>query len=93
MPIGPLEIVIVVVILLIFFGYRRLPAIGRSAGEGVRHLKGSAEEMVGDKLSPSTLGKSAGRGVREARELRDALKGKDSSESASGTCSANALEP
>ncbi|MQA75829.1 MAG: hypothetical protein GEU88_16100 [Solirubrobacterales bacterium] len=76
LPIGPLEVAIVVVILLIFFGYRRLPALGRSAGRGVKQVKGSVEEMVGDKVNPSTLGKSAGKGVREAREFRDALTGK-----------------
>ena len=79
MPIGPLELVIVVVVLLIFFGYRQLPALGRSAGRGVRRLKGSVEGMVGDKVTPSTLGKSAGKGVREAREFRDALTGKGTS--------------
>ena len=74
--IGPLEIVIIVVVLLLIFGYRKLPALGRSAGEGARELKGSVQEMVGDKADPKTLGKSAGRGLREAREFRDALTGK-----------------
>ena len=39
--IGPLEIAIVVVILLIIFGPKRLPELGRSAGEGFRELKAS----------------------------------------------------
>jgi len=75
MPFGLLEIAIVVVIALVFFGYKKLPALGRSAGEGVKQLKGSAQEMVGDKLDPSTLGKSAGRSVREMREFKQAVTG------------------
>jgi len=75
MPFGLLEIAIVVAILLVFFGYKKLPALGRSAGEGVKQIKGSAQDAVGDKLDPKTLGKSAGKGVRELRELKDAVTG------------------
>ncbi|MCB0875742.1 MAG: twin-arginine translocase TatA/TatE family subunit [Solirubrobacterales bacterium] len=39
--IGPLEIAIVLVIVLIIFGPKRLPEIGRSAGDGLRELKSS----------------------------------------------------
>lgn len=74
--IGPLEIAIVVVLLLLVFGYRYLPGLGRKAGTGARELKDSVQEMVGDKADPSTLGKTAGKGLREAREFRDALTGK-----------------
>ncbi len=74
--IGPLEIAILVVVLLVVFGYRYLPTIGRKAGTGARELKESAQEMVGDKADPKTLGKKAGEGLREAREFRDALTGK-----------------
>lgn len=70
------QILILVVIILILFNYKRLPGLGRSAGEGVNQLKGSVGEMVGDrKVDPSTLGKSAGKGVREFREFKDALTG------------------
>jgi sec-independent protein translocase protein TatA len=39
--IGPLEIVIVLIILLVIFGPKRLPELGRSVGEGMRELKAS----------------------------------------------------
>ncbi len=39
--IGPLEIAIVLIILLVIFGPKRLPELGRSAGEGMRELKAS----------------------------------------------------
>lgn len=39
--IGPLEIVIVLVIVLIIFGPKRLPDLGRSLGKGMREFKDS----------------------------------------------------
>ena len=74
--IGPLEIAIIVVILLVIFGYRYLPGLGRKAGEGAREVKDTVQEMVGDKADPKNIGRSAGKGLREAREFRDALTGK-----------------
>lgn len=89
--IGLPEILILVVIVLIFFGgYKRLPQLGRSAGEGARKLGDAAmkkgdeakvlaagvKERHGDKLDPSDLARKAGKGAREARELRDSLSGK-----------------
>ncbi|HEU0024390.1 MAG TPA: twin-arginine translocase TatA/TatE family subunit [Thermoleophilaceae bacterium] len=39
--IGPLEIVIVLVIVLVIFGPKRLPDLGRSLGTGMREFKDS----------------------------------------------------
>jgi sec-independent protein translocase protein TatA len=39
--IGPLEIAIVLVIVLIIFGPKRLPEMGRSLGKGMREFKDS----------------------------------------------------
>ena len=38
--IGPLELVIVLLILLVIFGAKRLPEIGRSLGSSAREFKG-----------------------------------------------------
>jgi sec-independent protein translocase protein TatA len=40
-PIGPLEIGIVLLIVLIIFGPKRLPELGRSLGSGMRGFKDS----------------------------------------------------
>ena len=39
--IGPLEIAIVLVIVLVIFGPKRLPDLGRSLGSGMREFKDS----------------------------------------------------
>jgi sec-independent protein translocase protein TatA len=39
--IGPLELVIVLVIVLVIFGPKRLPQAGRSLGQGLREFKDS----------------------------------------------------
>ena len=38
---GPLEIIIVLVIVLLLFGAKRLPELGRSLGTGMREFKSS----------------------------------------------------
>jgi sec-independent protein translocase protein TatA len=39
--IGPLELIVVLVIILVIFGPKRLPQAGRSLGEGLREFKDS----------------------------------------------------
>jgi sec-independent protein translocase protein TatA len=39
--IGPLEIAVVLVIVLVVFGPKRLPELGKSLGKGIREFKGS----------------------------------------------------
>ncbi len=45
--IGPLEIAIVLVIVLIIFGPKRLPELGRSMGKGIRDFKGALDRDGG----------------------------------------------
>lgn len=47
--IGPLELVLVLVILLVIFGAKRLPEIGRSLGSSAREFKSG---ITGDKDAP-----------------------------------------
>jgi len=44
--VGPLEIAVVLVIVLIIFGPKRLPELGQSMGRGIREFKDS---ISGDK--------------------------------------------
>jgi sec-independent protein translocase protein TatA len=56
--IGPLEIVIVLVIVLVIFGPKRLPDLGRSLGKGMREFKDSVTGKDNDELPEGTVEKS-----------------------------------
>jgi sec-independent protein translocase protein TatA len=45
---GPWEIVILVVVLILVFGSRRLPEMGRSVGKGMREFKQAVTGKEGD---------------------------------------------
>jgi sec-independent protein translocase protein TatA len=53
--VGPLEIIIVLVIVLLIFGPKRLPDLGRSLGSGMREFKDSVtgKDKDGDKDDPA----------------------------------------
>ena len=52
MNFGVPELLIVLAIVLLLFGYSRLPQLGKGLGQGIRNfrtgLKGSDEESAGD---------------------------------------------
>ena len=47
---GPLEIIVILVIVLIVFGPKRLPDLGRSLGRGMREFKDSVTGKDHDEL-------------------------------------------
>lgn len=49
--IGPLEIAIVLIIVLIIFGPKRLPELGRSLGKGIRDFRGAMDKKDDDQDS------------------------------------------
>ena len=59
--VGPQELLIVLLIVIIIFGARKLPELGKSLGEGIRNFKGSVtgkdkdkdKELPDDKSKPS----------------------------------------
>ena len=56
MPFGPLEIGIVLLIVLVIFGPKRLPDLGRSLGSGMKEFKDSVtgDNKSDDKELPAT---------------------------------------
>ncbi len=40
-PIGPTELILILLIVVIIFGARRLPELGKGIGEGIRNFKKS----------------------------------------------------
>jgi sec-independent protein translocase protein TatA len=49
---GPLEIIIILVIVLLIFGPKRLPDLGRSLGRGMREFKDSVTGKDSDDEPP-----------------------------------------
>jgi sec-independent protein translocase protein TatA len=65
MPMGGLEIVIVLIIILLFFGARRIPELARSFGVGARELKKAAsEEDEENQAKESNKAEARGRGEK-----------------------------
>ena len=46
--IGPLEIILILAVLLLLFGAKRLPEIGRSMGKSLREFKGATKGLADD---------------------------------------------
>lgn len=40
-PVGPAELLVIVLLIVIIFGARRLPELGKSLGEGIKNFKKS----------------------------------------------------
>ena len=51
---GPLEIVLILVVVLVIFGPKRLPDLGRSLGRGMREFKDSVTGKDKDELPEGT---------------------------------------
>ena len=49
---GPLETLVVLIVILLLFGAKRLPEIGRALGEGIREFKKSLQGSQDDKDNP-----------------------------------------
>jgi len=45
---GPQEIVVLLVLVLLLFGARRLPELGRSLGQGMREFKRGLNSVTGE---------------------------------------------
>ena len=46
---GPLEVAVILLVVLLLFGAKRLPEIGRALGEGIREFKKSLKDIPKDK--------------------------------------------
>ncbi len=57
---GPLEIIVILVIVLVIFGPKRLPDLGRSLGRGMREFKDSVTGKDKDELPEGSAEKPEG---------------------------------
>ncbi len=49
---GPLEIVVILLVVLLLFGAKRLPEIGRALGQGIREFKKSIKDSTDEDTKP-----------------------------------------
>jgi sec-independent protein translocase protein TatA len=70
--IGPIEIIIVLVIVLIIFGPKRLPDLGRSMGRGMREFKDS---VTGKNKEQDELEKGSSEAVTQSESKQPAAAG------------------
>ncbi|MGY2895373.1 twin-arginine translocase TatA/TatE family subunit [Deinococcus sp. UYEF24] len=53
MPFGPVEILLILTLVFLLFGVKRLPEIGKGLGEGLRELRGAGRELMHSPDKPS----------------------------------------
>ncbi|MEI2702525.1 MAG: twin-arginine translocase TatA/TatE family subunit [Baekduia sp.] len=77
---GPMELIIILVIVLVIFGPKRLPSLGRSIGSGMREFKDSVSSKSGDSedetpqvLEASAAEQPAAAGQPSSGEAPDAI--------------------
>jgi sec-independent protein translocase protein TatA len=66
--IGPTELIIVLVIVLLIFGPKRLPGLGRSIGTGMREFKDSVTGKTKDEERDQLEADARAHGEAEARQ-------------------------
>jgi sec-independent protein translocase protein TatA len=52
-PVGPTELLLIVLIIVIIFGARRLPELGKSLGAGIKNFKKSITSSDSDEEKPA----------------------------------------
>jgi sec-independent protein translocase protein TatA len=75
--IGPLEIIILLVIVLVIFGPKRLPELGKGLGKGMREFKDSITGKGDDEpkeLSASTTVQTSGQATAPPEQASPAVQ-------------------
>jgi sec-independent protein translocase protein TatA len=67
---GPMELIIILVVVLIVFGPKRLPDLGRSLGRGMREFKESVTGKDNDELPEGSADPPEPTTVTPAREQK-----------------------
>jgi sec-independent protein translocase protein TatA len=67
--VGPLEIALVLIIVLVIFGPKRLPEMGRSLGKGIRQFKSAVTHDDDDE--PETIEKASEEQPLEGEVVQD----------------------
>jgi sec-independent protein translocase protein TatA len=67
MPMGGVELLVILAILLLFFGAKRVPQLAKSLGVGARELKKAASEDADESEAKSETKEASARDADEAK--------------------------
>ena len=73
------ELLIILVVLVLLFGAKKLPELGDSLGKGIRAFKRAAEHGLGDDDADSKEGRGAATKTSASSHTEKAHKGDDGS--------------
>ena len=83
--VGPLEIIVVLALVLIIFGPKRLPELGPSLGKGIREFRGSISGENDDEPPKPTLDAGTDAKPAEAKPVEATPVETKSTEHSSGS--------
>jgi sec-independent protein translocase protein TatA len=69
--VGPTEIIVILVLILILFGSKRIPEIAQSLGKGIREFKKSMREIETEVEAPLPPKQASNQQPKESSEKKD----------------------
>jgi sec-independent protein translocase protein TatA len=69
--VGPTEIIVILLLILILFGSKRIPEIAQSLGKGIREFKKSMREIETDVEAPPPPKQTKDNPPKETSEKKD----------------------
>jgi sec-independent protein translocase protein TatA len=69
--VGPTEIIVILVLILILFGSKRIPEIAQSLGKGIREFKKSMREIETEVEAPLPPKQNSNQQPKESSEKKD----------------------
>ena len=82
MHLGPMEIALIIVVLVLLFGAKKIPELARSLGRASQEYKKAKEDFLAEVNKPAEDAKDAVESGKSAPAVNAAKEDKDSGESA-----------
>ncbi|MBC8179348.1 MAG: twin-arginine translocase TatA/TatE family subunit [Deltaproteobacteria bacterium] len=73
---GPTELIIIAIIVLLIFGAKRLPDIGKGLGGAIKEFKNVKKELSSDKTNDNSDNKDEKENVIETNDTAETLEAK-----------------
>jgi sec-independent protein translocase protein TatA len=68
---GMQEVLLILVVLLIFFGARKIPEFARGLGQGIREFKNAANNIKNDIEQEAQNNSKAAQPTKDIKEIKD----------------------